>query len=122
MRPTHDTADDPDAVLRRARAELRRRLVAGEPCGAEQFLAAYPVLASHPERAIALICAEWHARRDLGQSPSVQEWCRRFPQYREQLTDRLGGDADSSHQDAQTVLDPPDGTPRPEPPASNLDA
>src|SRR5262249_61026383 len=59
VQPNPATAEDPRSVLRRACAELERRLRAGEDCHAEQFLAAYPVLASDPDRALELIQTEW---------------------------------------------------------------
>src|SRR5262245_36267882 len=96
VQPNPATAEDPRSVLRRACAELERRLRAGEDCHAEQFLAAYPVLASDPDRALELIQTEWLVRKALGQAGSRDEWLSRFPQWREPLQrwfDQDGGPA-----------------------------
>src|SRR5439155_9787695 len=80
--PDPATAEDPQRRLRRACAELERRLRAGEDCRAEQFLEAYPGLASDPDSALELIRAEWLVRKALGQSGGSDEWLARFPQWR----------------------------------------
>ena len=79
------TAEDRQSLLRRTCVELERRLRGGEDCHAEQYLAAYPGLASDSASALELIRAEWLARKALGQSGSSEEWLARFPQWRESL-------------------------------------
>ena len=49
MPPEHPTTESPHGLLAWARAELRRRIDAGEPCGVEGFLSEYPALASDPD-------------------------------------------------------------------------
>jgi hypothetical protein len=71
--------------LRRACAELYRRLQAGEPCSAEQLLAEFPALAADDTLALNLVCTEYVLRRQLGQQPTPDEWYARFPQWRDQL-------------------------------------
>jgi hypothetical protein len=66
-------------------AELRRRLRAGDPCSAEALLAAYPTLAGRDEAALELIYTEYVVREELGQHPRADEWCERFPRWREDL-------------------------------------
>src|SRR5439155_13631881 len=91
--PDPATAEDPQRRLRRACAELERRLRAGEDCRAEQFLEAYPGMASDPDSALELIRAEWLARKALGRSGSSEEWLARFPQWRESLQSWFDRDA-----------------------------
>jgi serine/threonine protein kinase len=75
--------------FRRARDELARRLRAGESCGAEDFLEAFPSLAADTDCAIELICTENAIRRELGQHPSPVDCYARFPNLREALKQRL---------------------------------
>jgi hypothetical protein len=77
--------DDPHALLQHARAELRRRLLAGEPCRAETFFNAHPTLASDFSLALELISEEVKVRRQLGQDPSRAELIERFPQWQDWL-------------------------------------
>src|SRR5262245_10712782 len=79
-------ADEPPAQqLWWACAELNRRLRAGEACRAEDLLAALPSLAAQEDLALELIYAEFGLRERLGQAPSAEEWCRRFPRWAERL-------------------------------------
>src|SRR4051794_39326033 len=87
------TVEDVGSLLRRLCAELERRLRAGEDCRAEQFLEAYPALASDPDSALKLIRTEWLARKALGQGGSSEKWLARFPQWRESLQRWLDQDA-----------------------------
>jgi WD40 repeat protein len=48
---------------------------------AEQYLASFPTLAESVEDAISLVYAEFLLRRELGESPSSQEYQQRFPQF-----------------------------------------
>jgi hypothetical protein len=79
----------PEEHFRRARDDLRRRLLSGEPCSAEDYLKASPELASHPTWALELIYTEYAIRLDLGQHPSPVEWCARFPAWKEALERRM---------------------------------
>jgi tetratricopeptide (TPR) repeat protein len=71
--------------LRSACAELVRRLRAGEACSAEALLEAYPDLRTDADLALELIYTEFVTRDELGQQPSVEAWCRRFPQWHDRL-------------------------------------
>jgi serine/threonine protein kinase len=75
----------PKEQLEAACAELHRRLRAGQPCRAEDLLAAAPALAADPELAVTLILAEVRLRRRLGEEPVPEEWYARFPQWRDRL-------------------------------------
>jgi serine/threonine protein kinase/tetratricopeptide (TPR) repeat protein len=113
-----DTEPASDEMLARQVAQachdLERRLVAGESCAAEEWLAACPALAARPEYALELIYAEFVVRGRLGQQPSEEEWYNRFPQWRADLRQlfqvhRLAG---AEQEDSGTVIDPPDTSPR----------
>jgi WD40 repeat protein len=78
--------EDPLAKqLRQARAELVRRLRAGQDCRAEDFLQEYPALSESPGHAVDLILTEYDAREELGQSPSRELLYQRFPLFRDAL-------------------------------------
>ncbi len=66
-------------------SELRYRLLAGESCRAEEFLSRDPALADDSAQALELIRTEWQARRERGEELTLEEYYRRFPQWREQL-------------------------------------
>src|SRR5262245_29485913 len=76
-------------TLARACAELRRRLEAGEDCRSEEYFSNYPELASDVDCALQIAMTEFRGRRDRGQSPSLAEWCRRFPHLQPQLERQL---------------------------------
>jgi len=71
--------------LRRACAELERRLRGAQLCTAEDLFADYPRLAFDPECALELIYTEFVTREQLGQRPDPADWYARFPQWREDL-------------------------------------
>jgi tetratricopeptide (TPR) repeat protein len=77
-----DFASEP---LRKACAELERRLRAGEACQAEDILAAFPAIANHVNSALELIYTEFVIRQELGQRPSLEEYYQRFPQWQTDL-------------------------------------
>ncbi len=77
--------DDVERHLRQACAELERRLRAGEPCAAEDWLVTSAVLAFHFEAALELVYAEFVVREQLGQRPAPEAWYARFPQWRRDL-------------------------------------
>jgi serine/threonine protein kinase len=93
MPPDPATVEDLQRLRQRVCAELERRLRAGEDCRAEQFLEAYPALASNPDSALELIRTEWLARKALGQDSSSEELLARFPQWRDSLQRWLDHDA-----------------------------
>jgi serine/threonine protein kinase/formylglycine-generating enzyme required for sulfatase activity len=81
--PPRDKATEQQ--LRQACAELERCLRAGEGRCAEDLLAAFPALATHPEAALELIYTEFVVRQQLGQQPQAEAWYARFPQWHEDL-------------------------------------
>jgi WD40 repeat protein len=69
-------------VLRVDQWERRR---AGEWVRAESYLETFPAVRNDPEHAIDLIFAEYMLREQFGESPTLEEYARRFPQYADQL-------------------------------------
>src|SRR5260221_12170569 len=74
-----------EADLRRACAELERRLSAGEAGGAESMLASHPEFSGDADVALELIYTEFVAREQMGQRPTPAAFCTRFPQWRDGL-------------------------------------
>jgi tRNA A-37 threonylcarbamoyl transferase component Bud32 len=85
MLPDKAVSDDLEKRLRRACAELARRLRGGENCHAEDFLAILPSAVSEGESALELIYAEFVVREELGQRPLTADWYARFPHWRDRL-------------------------------------
>jgi eukaryotic-like serine/threonine-protein kinase len=120
MLPGHDAAPALQRQLREACAELERCLRAGQPCAAEDLLAASPALGAHTEAALELIYTEFVLREELGQRPAAAELIGRFPQWRADLEQLfqvhqvVGIDSPSSP--ARAITQPvSDKTPRPLP-------
>ena len=76
-------------LLRWAQDEMRRRWLAGDTCGAEEYLDSLPDLASDPDRAVELILTEYRLRGELGRAPDPAEFLARFACWRERLEPRL---------------------------------
>jgi tRNA A-37 threonylcarbamoyl transferase component Bud32 len=79
--------------LQDASDELRRRVLARQPCRAEELFHLYPRLRDDPELAVRLVHAEWAARLELGEDPAVAPWLERFPQWRPLLERRFRADS-----------------------------
>ncbi|MBI3762401.1 MAG: serine/threonine protein kinase [Chloroflexi bacterium] len=99
--------------LRQVCADLERRLCAGEASSAEAVFASRHELKSDADAALEVIYTEFVAREALGQRPTPEEFCARFPQWRdglEQLFQIHGAVGVGS------VVDPagPSGTPFPD--------
>jgi WD40 repeat protein/Tfp pilus assembly protein PilF len=69
-------------VLRVDQWERRRR---GQWVPAESYLEAFPAVRGDPERAIDVVFAEYLLREHHGESPTLSEYTRRFPQYADPL-------------------------------------
>ena len=74
-----------EQLCRRACAELRQRLRAGETCRAEDVFHACPALLDHAEFAVEVIYTEFVAREASGYVELPEFWFGRFPQFRERL-------------------------------------
>src|SRR4051794_1342926 len=79
----------PEQLAQRACVELDRRMRAGEPARAEEYLSSVPGLSTHISFALDLVYAEFVAREELGQRPNPEEWFSRFPQLRQDLQQLL---------------------------------
>jgi Protein kinase domain len=103
-------------LLDRSRAELCRRLQAGEDCSAQEYLDAYPSLAQCEEYAVELIVAEFKERRRLGQPVKPSLWLERYPRWRDRLEKELSQIVDLSDSTGAgpTVPSGPDASPPPE--------
>jgi WD40 repeat protein/tRNA A-37 threonylcarbamoyl transferase component Bud32 len=71
--------------------DLEYRLKAGEAARSESYLQAHPELAQDRAAAVALIAREYELRSRREPGLPVEEYARRFPQYREELALRLKG-------------------------------
>ena len=71
--------------LRRACAELERRLRGGDSCSARELLDAFPDLAEHKDVALELIYTEFVIRQELGETPSPDRWHDQFPHWHDDL-------------------------------------
>jgi serine/threonine protein kinase len=74
------------AVLR---ADQEARWQAGEQVPAEAYLAMHPALAHNLEKALELVYGEFLLREELGQTPTLDEYLRRFPQYASRLKQQV---------------------------------
>jgi serine/threonine protein kinase len=72
-------------ALERVRAELCRRLQAGEDCSAQDYLDTNPSLAQSEECAVELIVSEFQERRRLCQPAEPASLLQRYPRWRERL-------------------------------------
>jgi WD40 repeat protein/tRNA A-37 threonylcarbamoyl transferase component Bud32 len=68
--------------------DLERRLKAGEPVRVEAYLRRYPELNGAPA-VLDLLAAEYRLRRRHEADVTAEEYARRFPQYRAELTSLL---------------------------------
>src|SRR5262245_32600643 len=84
-------ADGPDrarVLVELVHVDLERRLKAGEPVRVEAYLQRYPELGESPS-VLELLAAEYRLRRRHGANVTAEEYGRRFPQYRAELTSLL---------------------------------
>jgi predicted ATPase len=69
--------------------DLELRLKAGESARAEEYLARYAELAGNRSVALDLIAAEYELRRRFTPRLSLDDYLRRFPEYRHELPGRV---------------------------------
>jgi serine/threonine-protein kinase len=72
----------PEQLVEVLHVDQRERWQAGEPILAEHYLQTYSNVADNVETALDLIYSEFRFREDLGEEPRVDDYLRRFPQYR----------------------------------------
>src|SRR3954468_1902245 len=96
MRPTMDETNaggrSPGPVPKLGEGEFaaliddqRERWLRGEPVVVEAYLEQHPSLRSHDETILDLIYNEVVVREQVGQTPRLEEYQRRFPQWATQL-------------------------------------
>jgi tetratricopeptide (TPR) repeat protein len=96
------SAEQALAVLR---YDQCRRWQAGERVPAEKYLQTYSILKTDPDQALVLIYGEFVLRQQLGESPTLDEYLQRFPDWAERLRQQ-----DEFHRAVEGVswLDPGD--------------
>src|SRR6266542_841034 len=80
-----DVSDNRAELLARLGAEQREHWRAGQRILVEEFLARYPALEADEAGLVDLIVGEIQLRQRLGETPSHDEYLRRFPHYHTQL-------------------------------------
>jgi serine/threonine-protein kinase len=76
----------PAALLEALCSDQRNRWQQGDRVRAETYLAQHPTLASEADRVVELLYNEILLREGLGESPRLEEYLERFPQFAAQLT------------------------------------
>jgi len=92
--PAEDEADRLPLLGVLARAELEARLADGEPARVEDYLDRFPELRGRGDCVLALLVAEWDARRERDASLSLDEYHRRFPSLAPELERRVAPPAE----------------------------
>lgn len=82
-------AADLELVVRRACADLGRRLRGGDECRAEDFFASHPEIVANTDAALEVIYTEFVVRRELQQAVALADWFDRFPEWRQDLRQLL---------------------------------
>jgi WD40 repeat protein len=80
---------EPSQLVAVVRVDQRERWQTGERVLAEAYLHAYPALADAAEAALELVYGEFLLREQHGESPALDEYQRRFPQYAARLRQQL---------------------------------
>jgi tetratricopeptide (TPR) repeat protein/predicted Ser/Thr protein kinase len=87
-------------------ADLESRLKAGEAARVEEYLDRYPELEREPETVLGLIAAEYDLRRRSEPGLTPDEYLRRFPRYRAELSTRLSTPPPALPSAAPETVDP----------------
>lgn len=84
-----EDVERPMLVTELVHTDLECRLKAGEAVRVEEYFARFPELAGDPERAVALVVAEYTHRRRREPALTPAEYLARFPHLRDALLARL---------------------------------
>src|SRR5262249_53912046 len=76
---------NPAQILAVLRYDQLQRWHSGDCRPAEQYLEAHGLLRTDAEHALVLIYGEYLLRQELGESPKLDEYLERFPQYADRL-------------------------------------
>jgi serine/threonine protein kinase len=85
LMPSDNNYDHLENRLRRAKADLERRIHAGEKCSAEEYFKGDPELAANEEAAKDLIYTEYTARKDVGRPLPREHYYAQYAQWRNRL-------------------------------------
>src|SRR5262249_14301923 len=80
----------PTQVAAVLRVDQRERWQGGERIQDEAYLRDFPVLQADEEAALDVIYGEFLLREERGESPTLEEYVRRFPQYEARLCEPTG--------------------------------
>jgi serine/threonine-protein kinase len=80
---------EPEQLVDVLHVDQRERWQAGEPILAETYLRRYAAVGDDVQTAVDLIYGEFRFRQDSGEEPGVDEYLRRFPQYRSLLEEQF---------------------------------
>src|SRR5262249_21336367 len=91
---TGDPRRPPDSpslldLATRLRADRRRGGRGGERVPAEDYRQKVPALAADREAFLDLVWSEWLLREELGETPTPEEYFRRFPEFEPDLRAQL---------------------------------
>ncbi|GIW81919.1 MAG: hypothetical protein KatS3mg105_3726 [Gemmatales bacterium] len=106
-RPELDDYLPPDANIRgdvlpdMVRIDIECRLNSGEPIEIATYFARYPELTQKAATAADLIAAEFNCRKKNNHDVSEDEYCRRFPQFAEEISRRLRPEETGEGEQAQ---------------------
>jgi WD40 repeat protein/tRNA A-37 threonylcarbamoyl transferase component Bud32 len=81
---------DPEELADSLCSEQVERWRAGERIPVEAYLARHPTLCGGHEAAFELIYGEYLLRESLGESPKLEEFCWRFPEFADRLRRQIG--------------------------------
>ena len=87
------------------RLDQRLRWLSGDSIPAESYVTAYPALDADPELALSVIHNEFLLRNELGRSPALESFLRRFPRYADLLRSRIEGIAHQATAAPATVAE-----------------
>lgn len=79
----------PQEMVARLRADQRRRWTGGERVLAETYRDRLPTLGANREAFLELVISEWLLREELGETPLLDEYVRRFPEFEHELRRQL---------------------------------
>jgi tetratricopeptide (TPR) repeat protein len=119
----------PPELVAHLRADQRQRWLRGERFLAEDYRDQVPALRANPEALLHLVWSEFLLREHLGETPTLDEYARRFPDFRQELQRQLevrrGPESPPTEAgQAWPATFPPPGPPRSDsvlPPLSTID-
>src|SRR5687767_8964441 len=110
-----------DEIVTVLQVDQRARWERGERVLAEAYLQAHPQLAAEPEIAMDLVYGEFLLREELGETPELDDYVRRFPDHADslRLQVQFHRAVDESKSDAPSATSPAQDDDGPETPLWN---